>query len=47
VSDVLHIYSLKQIEDHISQWRKRFGEHGLEALEEIMFNDLPTNDMAS
>jgi hypothetical protein len=45
--DVLHIDSLKQIEDRVSQWRKRFGEHGLEALEEITFNDLPTNDTAS
>jgi len=45
--DVLRIDSLIQIEDRVSQWRKRFGEHGLEALEEITFNDLPTNDTAS
>ena len=45
--EVLRIDSLKQIEDRVSQWRKRFGEHGLEALEEITFNDLPTNDMAT
>ena len=45
--EVLHIDSLKQIEDRVSQWRKRFGEQGLEALEEITFNDLPTNDTAT
>ena len=46
-SDVLCIDSLKQIEDRVSQWRKKFGEHGLEALEEVTFNDLPTNDTES
>ncbi|KAF8256745.1 hypothetical protein EI94DRAFT_1710327 [Lactarius quietus] len=35
---------LRQIDDCLSQWRKRFGERKLEALEEITFNDLPTND---
>ena len=35
---------LKQIDDRLSQWRKKFGERALEALEEITFNDLPTND---
>ncbi|KAF8270720.1 hypothetical protein EI94DRAFT_1698592 [Lactarius quietus] len=35
---------LGQIDDCLLQWRKRFEEHKLEALEEITFNDLPTND---
>ena len=35
-----------QIDDCLSQWRKRFGEHVLEALEEITFKDLPVNDTA-
>ena len=35
-----------QIDDRLSQWRKRFGERALEALEEITFKDLPVNDMA-
>ncbi|KAH9032121.1 hypothetical protein EDB85DRAFT_2145677 [Lactarius pseudohatsudake] len=35
---------LKLIEDRLSHWRKKFGERGLEALEEITFNDLPEND---
>ena len=39
--------SLRQIEDQVSQWRKKFGEHGLEALEEVTFNDLPMNNMES
>jgi hypothetical protein len=34
----------EQIEDRLSHWRKRFGERALEALEEITFNDLETND---
>ncbi|KAN0128322.1 hypothetical protein V8E53_005857 [Lactarius tabidus] len=38
------IVALKLIDDRLSQWRKRFGEHALEALEEITFNDLPVND---
>ncbi|KAH8981900.1 hypothetical protein EDB83DRAFT_2241732 [Lactarius deliciosus] len=37
---------LKLIEDRLSHWRKRFGERGLEVLEEITFNDLPKNDTA-
>ena len=46
--DVLRIDdSLRQIEDRVSQWRKKFGEHGLEALKEVTFNDLPTNDTES
>ncbi|KAH9011186.1 hypothetical protein EDB83DRAFT_2234137 [Lactarius deliciosus] len=37
---------LKLIEDRLSHCRKRFGERGLEVLEEITFNDLPKNDTA-
>ncbi|KAJ3506852.1 hypothetical protein NLJ89_g6637 [Agrocybe chaxingu] len=37
---------LKLVEDRLSQWRKKFGERALEALEEITFNDLPKNDSA-
>ena len=35
---------LLQIDDQLSQWRKKFGEHGLEALKEVTFNHLPIND---
>ncbi|KAF8260028.1 hypothetical protein EI94DRAFT_1812274 [Lactarius quietus] len=45
-----HILSLQMteavIDDCLLQWRKRFEEHTFEALEEITFNDLPTNDIA-
>jgi hypothetical protein len=37
----------EQIEDRLSQWRKKFGERVLEALEETIFSHLPTNDMAN
>ena len=48
IGDVLRTdNSLRQIEDQVSQWRKKFGEHGLEALEEVTFNDLPMNNMES
>jgi hypothetical protein len=44
-SDSWQIY--EQVKDHLSHWRKKFGECALEALEEIMFNDLYKNDTAN
>ncbi|KAF8268516.1 hypothetical protein EI94DRAFT_1577446, partial [Lactarius quietus] len=35
---------LKLINDQLLQWRKKFGKHSLEALEEVTFNDISTNN---